>query len=98
GPRVGRGEGRRCRLARTAADPPRRVRRAAPSQEARTTEATDGQDGGTTGAASGLKPWPRRGTREWDELQAREAEQESRVNAAIHSICRGCCRTRRASS
>jgi len=90
GPNVDLTQWRPYRLATTADDPPRRVRRAAPSQQARTTEATDGQDGGTTGAASGLKPWPRRGTREWDELQAREAEQESRVNAAIHSICRGC--------
>jgi len=74
----------------TADDPPRRVRRAAPSPEARTIQAAGGHDAGTIGGASSLKPWPRRGTREWDELQAQEAEQENRVSAAIRSICRGC--------
>ena len=90
GPTVDPTQWRPYRLATTTHDSQRGVRRAAQSPQAPTIQATGGQDGATTGAASGGKPWPRRGTREWDELQAREAEQENRVNAVIHSICRGC--------
>jgi len=89
GPNVDTTQWRPYRLA-TVDDPPRRVRRAAPSQEARTIQAGGGQAAGTIGGTSSIKPWPRRGTREWDELQAQEAERENRVNAAIRSICRGC--------
>jgi len=37
-----------------------------------------------------MRPWPRRGTPEFEQLQAEEIEQENRVKAAIHNICRGC--------
>ena len=37
-----------------------------------------------------IRPWPKRGTPEFEKLQAEEVEQENRVKAAIQSICRGC--------
>jgi|SRR5215475_1852922 hypothetical protein len=37
-----------------------------------------------------LRPWPKRGTPEYEQLQAEEIERENRAKAAIHSICRGC--------
>ena len=36
------------------------------------------------------KLWPKRGTPEWDELQAEEIAREKRVNEVMRSICRGC--------
>src|SRR5262245_62642241 len=75
GPNVDTTQWRPYRLA-TADDPPRPVRRAAPSPEARPIQAAGGKDAGTISGASSLKPWPRRGTREWDELQAQAAEQD----------------------
>ena len=52
-----------------------------------------GTVGRATGAIDGprhLRPWPKRGTPEYERLQAEESEQENRAKAAIHSICRGC--------
>lgn len=45
-----------------------------------------------TGMARGneLKPWPKRGTPEAEQLQADEIKQEQRINELIHNICRGC--------
>ena len=37
-----------------------------------------------------MRPWPKRGTPEFEQLQAEEIEQENRVKAAIRNICRGC--------
>jgi hypothetical protein len=37
-----------------------------------------------------MRPWPKRGTPEFEQLQAEEIEQENRVKAAVQSICRGC--------
>ena len=37
-----------------------------------------------------LRPWPKRGTPEFEQLQAEEIEQENRIKSAIHGICRGC--------
>jgi hypothetical protein len=55
------------------------------------------ESGRTVGRAAGaidgpdhLRPWPKRGTPEYEQLQAEEIEQENRVKAAIHNICRGC--------
>ena len=52
-----------------------------------------GTVGQSTGAIDGpkhMRPWPKRGTPEFEQLQAEEIEQENRVKAAVHSICRGC--------
>jgi len=45
---------------------------------------------GSAGRADDAKPWPKRGTPEWDQVQADEAATERRVEQAIRSICRGC--------
>ena len=52
---------------------------------------------GTVGLAAGtddrprhMRPWPKRGTPEYEQLQAEEAEREAKVKEAIRSICRGC--------
>ena len=45
---------------------------------------------GQEGVEVGVRPWPKRGTPEFEQLQAEEIEQENRAKAAIHSICRGC--------
>src|SRR5262245_42207355 len=44
----------------------------------------------TVGKSRPLKPWPKVGTPEWDQLQAEEMERERRVKEAVQSICRGC--------
>jgi hypothetical protein len=52
-----------------------------------------GTVGRATGAVDGprhLRPWPKRGTPEFEQLQAEEAEREARIRDAIRSICRGC--------
>jgi len=51
---------------------------------------TIGRATGTIDGPKQLRPWPKRGTPEYEQLQADEIEQENRVNAAIHNICRGC--------
>lgn len=71
------------------------------SPQAMISHATDARDevesletvGQTTGTIDGpkhMRPWPKRGTPEFEQLQAEEIEQENKVRAAIHSICRGC--------
>jgi hypothetical protein len=45
---------------------------------------------GTVGRTRDIAPWPRRGTPEWDRLQAEEREREKRIEQVMHSICRGC--------
>src|SRR5262245_3870830 len=51
---------------------------------------TVGRAAGTIDGPRHLRPWPKRGTPEFEQLQAEEIEQESRARAATHSICRGC--------
>jgi hypothetical protein len=45
---------------------------------------------GTVGRTRDVAPWPKRGTPEWDRLQAEEREREKRIEQVMHSICRGC--------
>ena len=40
--------------------------------------------------SSDIKPWPKRGTPEWDQLQAEEIAREQRIKEVLSSICRGC--------
>jgi len=81
---------------RTSAKPSR-VR----SAQAVAAHVTDAQSqvesAGTVGRAAGpndaprhLRPWPKRGTAEFEQLQAEEIELENRAKAATQSICRGC--------
>jgi hypothetical protein len=73
-------------------DPPRRVSsRASRTRTARaTTTRTDATAGAGKMGSGDLGPSPKRGTPEWERAEAREREQEKRVNDAIRSICRGC--------
>ena len=40
--------------------------------------------------AGDIRPWPRRGTPEWEQLQAEEIAREQRIKEVLSSICRGC--------
>jgi outer membrane murein-binding lipoprotein Lpp len=51
---------------------------------------TVGRGARTNDGPKHLGPWPKRGTPEFEQLQAEEIEQENRAKAATHSICRGC--------
>jgi hypothetical protein len=51
---------------------------------------TVGQTTRTTDAPKHMRPWPKRGSPEFEQLQAEDIEQENRAKAATHSICRGC--------
>jgi hypothetical protein len=51
---------------------------------------TVGRATGTVDGPSHMRPWPKRGTPEFEQLQAEEAEREARIRDAIRSICRGC--------
>jgi hypothetical protein len=84
------------RPVRTSAKPTRV--RSAQAMAVRATDA-DAEVGsvGTVGRAAGtidgprhLRPWPKRGTPEFEQLQAEDIEHENRAKAATHSICRGC--------
>jgi hypothetical protein len=37
-----------------------------------------------------IRPWPKRGTPEWNQLQAEELAREQRIKEVMSSICRGC--------
>jgi hypothetical protein len=37
-----------------------------------------------------IRPWPKRGTPEWNHLQAEELAREQRIKEIMSSICRGC--------
>src|SRR5262245_55553844 len=39
---------------------------------------------------SEIRPWPKRGTPEWDQLQAEEIAREQRIKDVLTSICRSC--------
>lgn len=72
----------------------RRVRTSSPSPQATPSRVTAARGEvvttGTVGESRPLKPWPKVGTPEWEQLQAEEAERERRVKEAVQSICRGC--------
>jgi hypothetical protein len=42
------------------------------------------------GRTSEIRPWPKRGTPEWDQLQAEEIAREQRIKDVLGSICRSC--------
>jgi len=37
-----------------------------------------------------IRPWPKRGTPEWNQLEAEEIAREQRIKEVLSSICRGC--------
>jgi len=91
---------------KTAEESSGRVKTRANSAQARSPQTTlsratdavdDVQPVGTVGQSSGridepkhMRPWPKRGTPEFEQLHAEEIEQENRIKAAVQSICRGC--------
>ena len=67
------------------------------SQETPSVKSDVTESVGTVGRAAGpvdgprhMRPWPKRGTPEFEQLQAEDAEREARIKDAIRSICRGC--------
>ena len=36
------------------------------------------------------RPWPKRGTPEYEQTQLQETERENRIKQVLNSICRGC--------
>jgi hypothetical protein len=44
----------------------------------------------TGSTARSIRPWPKRGTPEWDQLEAEELAREQRIKEVLSSICRGC--------
>jgi len=84
------------RYAALHADPPR-VQRVkydpSPEPAQRGEPATVTDAGDTTGSidrSNATKPWPKRGTPEFDQLQAEELAREQRIKEVLSSICRGC--------
>jgi hypothetical protein len=45
---------------------------------------------GSTARSNDIRPWPKRGTPEFDQLQAEELAREQRIKEVLGSICRGC--------
>ena len=45
---------------------------------------------GSMGRSNDVRPWPKRGTPEFDQLQAEELAREQRIKEVLSSICRGC--------
>src|SRR5262245_18926144 len=80
---------------RAEAQQPQRVRHEVSSEAAvatpRTQPAALTNVGDTTGSVDrSSRPWPKRGTPEWDQLQAEELAREQRIKEVLSSICRGC--------
>ena len=45
---------------------------------------------GSIARSNDIRPWPKRGTPEFDQLQAEELAREQRIKEVLSSICRGC--------
>ena|SRR3977135_3293680 len=45
---------------------------------------------GSIARSNDIRPWPKRGTPEFDQLQAEELAREQRIKEVLRSICRGC--------
>jgi len=45
---------------------------------------------GSLAQAAEIRPWPKRGTAEWNQLQREELDREERIKAALQSVCRAC--------
>jgi hypothetical protein len=60
----------------------RRIEPAAPNNSGDVTS--------SIGRPSDIRPWPKRGTPEWDQLEAEEIARERRIKEVLSSICRGC--------
>jgi hypothetical protein len=63
-----------------------------PAIAARTTQPAAPADDITASIArpNEIRPWPKRGTPEWNQLQAEELAREQRIKEVMSSICRGC--------
>ena len=45
---------------------------------------------GSIARSNEIRPWPKRGTPEFEQLQAEELARERRIKEVLSSICRGC--------
>ena len=45
---------------------------------------------GSIARSNDIRPWPKRGTPEFEQLQADELAREQRIKEVLSSICRGC--------
>jgi hypothetical protein len=62
---------------------------AAATQRAQPTALTDDITG-SIARSNDIRPWPKRGTPEFEQLQAEELAREQRIKEVLSSICRGC--------
>ena len=61
------------------------------TQRAQPAAFTDAGDiTGSIARSNDNRPWPKRGTPEFDQLQAEELAREQRIKEVLNSICRGC--------
>jgi hypothetical protein len=51
---------------------------------------TAGDATGSIVRSNDSRPWPKRGTPEYDQLQAEEVAREQRIKEVLSSICSGC--------
>ena len=63
-----------------------------PAIATRTTQSAASVDDSTASIARSqeIRPWPKRDTPEWKQLQAEELAREQRIKEVMTSICRDC--------
>src|SRR5262245_55924537 len=77
----------------TTAEPSRHVKASSMPVQAKSTQATVFESvgvaskSGVSGESREIRPWPKVGTPEWEQLQAEEIERERRAKDALRSIC-----------
>jgi hypothetical protein len=73
---------------------PQRVEQVSPEPAVATQRtqpaALTGDITGSIARSNDIRPWPKRGTSEFDQLQAEELAREQRIKEVLSSICRGC--------
>jgi hypothetical protein len=79
---------------RAEAQEPQRVKQVSPEPVVATQRAQPaaltGDITGSIARSNDIRPWPKRGTPEFDQLQAEELAREQRIKEVLSSICRGC--------
>jgi hypothetical protein len=79
---------------RADAQEPQRVKQVSPEPVVATQRAQPaaltGDITGSIARSNDIRPWPKRGTPEFDQLQAEELAREQRIKEVLSSICRGC--------
>ena len=84
----------RHEVMRAEAQEPQRVKQVSPDPAVATQRiqpaALTGDITGSIARSNDIRPWPKRGTPEFDQLQAEELAREQRIKEVLRSICRGC--------